>query len=166
MRPTLAKRCLMRSRPLFRNSRRVFCPSVLAITLALTAHPGWSACTVSASGVIFGNYDTLSNVARVSTGDINVTCDLLTPPYTILLSPGNGTYASRAMSGGGTVLQYNLYTDPTHLIVWGDGTGGTSVGAGLATGANQVHTVYGRIPAAQNVPVGTYSDMIIVTVTF
>lgn len=34
----------------------------------------------------------------------------------------------------------------------------------LAGSAN--HTVYGRIPAAQNVPSGAYADTITVTVTF
>ena len=137
--------------------------AVLALALALWSPAAWSACTLNVVGVIFGSYDTLSGTAVDSTGNIGVTCDLATP-YTIALSPGSGSYASRAMTSGATVLNYNLYTDATRLIVWGDGSGGSSPVVGL--GANNNHTVYGRIPGSQNVPVGTYTDTITVTLTF
>jgi spore coat protein U-like protein len=140
--------------------------SFLALWLALTAHSAWSACTVGVVGVMFGYYDPFSNVAQESAGNVSVTCDIGTI-YTITLSPGSGTYASRAMTGPGTPLNYNLFTDPTRVLVWGDGTPGTVVVPGTSTGlAATNHAVYGRIPARQNVPVGSYIDTVIVTVTF
>lgn len=146
-----------------RATRRALCSSLLAMTLMLTAPAAWSACTLSVVGVLFGNYDTFSSVPLDSTGNVNVTCDI-SLPYTIALSPGAATYASRAMSGARASLNYNLYVDPTRLVVWGDGTGGTLSVTGLGTSAN--HTVYARVPALQKVPVGTYADTITVTVTF
>lgn len=62
------------------------------------------------------------------------------------------------------MLSYNLYIDPTRLLVWGDGSGLTTTVTNLALSAD--HTVYGRIPAQQNVTAGSYADLIVVTVTF
>jgi spore coat protein U-like protein len=148
------------------GKRRVLRASFLALWLALTAHSACGACTVGVTGVVFGNYDPFSNVAQVSAGNVSVTCDIGTI-YTITLSPGSGTYASRAMTGPGIPLSYNLFTDPTRVLVWGDGTSGTLAVPGTSTGLTATnHAVYGRIPARQNVPVGSYTDTVIVTVTF
>ncbi|MGZ5094039.1 MAG: Csu type fimbrial protein [Burkholderiales bacterium] len=145
-------------------AQRALCTSLLAITLMLTAQSGWGACTLSVLGVIFGSYDTFSNVPLDNAGgSVAVTCDVATP-YTVALSPGSGTYTSRSMSGAGSSLSYNLFVDPTRLIVWGDGTPGTSVVAGATTNAS--HTIYARIPQRQNVPVGVYADTVIVTLSF
>jgi spore coat protein U-like protein len=68
------------------------------------------------------------------------------------------------MTKGSSTLRYNLYTSATHATIWGDGTGETAPRGGNLLGGN--FTVYGRIPARQNVLVGTYSDMITVTVDY
>jgi spore coat protein U-like protein len=146
------------------RTRRRLCDSLLALTLMLTAQSGWGACTLSVLGVIFGSYDTFSNVPLDNAGgNVAVTCDIPTP-YTIALGSGGGAYTLRTMSGAGSALNYNLFIDPTRLVVWGDGNAGTSVVAGATTSAN--HTIYARIPARQNVPVGSYTDTVIVTLSF
>jgi spore coat protein U-like protein len=61
-------------------------------------------------------------------------------------------------------LFYNLFTDPSHLSIWGDGSPGTSLVSFSGTSGSR--TIYGRIPAGQNVSVGTYGDTITVTLTF
>jgi spore coat protein U-like protein len=72
-------------------------------------------------------------------------------------------------------LVYNIYTDPGHTSVWGDGSGGSnelngSVGLGHGLGNNGTNTVnytsYGRITAGQDVLPGTYMDLLTVTVTY
>ena len=149
----------------------------LATAIALAAPlPAMAAlsCSTSAQAVAFGNYDPLSALATDSTGQVSVTCTNLINlfvNYTVDLSTGvSGTYASRQLASGANRLNYNLYTDVTHLLVWGNGTSGTShISAGflvvlLGTTAN--HTVYGRIPARQTAAVGSYTDTITVTVTF
>jgi spore coat protein U-like protein len=50
--------------------------------------------------------------------------------------------------------------------VWGDATSGTVTVNGTGIGVNVNHAVYGRIPALQNVHAGSYSDIIIVELTF
>jgi spore coat protein U-like protein len=122
-------------------------------------------CTISTSGLSFGNYDVFSTTNTDITGTINVNCTNKTS-YVLSLSTGSGTYSSRTMKSGTNILAYNLFLDPTHLTIWGDGSAGTGTVSGSGTGANTATTVYGRIAARQNVRVGTYSDVITVTVTY
>jgi spore coat protein U-like protein len=59
---------------------------------------------------------------------------------------------------------------PAYGTVWGDGSGATSrVSDGYLLGlggAVKNYTVYGRAPAMQNVGAATYTDAIIVTLTY
>ena len=136
---------------------------MLAAVLGLTAQHASALCTLNVQGVIFGSYDVFSNTNLESTGNIGVTC-APSSAYSITLNTGAGSYASRIMASGANQLSYNLYTDATYTSVWGDGTAGSGVVNGSGLSAN--HTVYGRIPARQNVPVGNYADTITVTITF
>jgi len=70
------------------------------------------------------------------------------------------------MKSGTHALAYNLFLDATRLTIWGDGSAGTGTVSGVGTGANINTPVYGRIAARQNAFVGTYSDVITVTITF
>jgi spore coat protein U-like protein len=70
------------------------------------------------------------------------------------------------MRSGANVLNYNLFTDPTHLSMWGDGSGGTAIVAGSGTGSVTNVPVYGRVPGSQSVPSGSYADDIVITVNF
>ena len=138
----------------------------LACALTVTAQIARAAgCTVSTTGLNFGNYDVFSTLNDDITATIDVNCPNGTA-YSIWLSSGSGTFASRTLTAIGSALAYNLYVDPTRLTIWGDGTGGTATVSGTGTGTNVETTVYGRIPAGQNVAVGSYSDLITVTVTF
>lgn len=78
----------------------------------------------------------------------------------------SGSYATRRMKSGNAGLDYNLYTSPTRTTVWGDGRNGTgSVKVHRRDGTVSL-TVYGRIPAGQNVRAGTYADTLIVSIDF
>ena len=131
--------------------------------LAIGSQQTHAACNLNVQGVIFGSYDVFNMQSVESTGNVAVTCDVSTP-YSIALTQGSGSFASRALTSGANTLAYNLYADPARTSVWGDGTAGTVTVSGSAASAN--HTVYGRIPARQNVFAGSYSDLITVTLTF
>jgi spore coat protein U-like protein len=134
------------------------------VALSMVSLSLWAAtCTVSASGIAFGGYDPFVNQNVDSVGNISVNCDVATT-YSIALSTGSGSYDSRAMTSGIHQLFYNLYIDATLTTVWGDGTSHSATVGATQSIAN--HTVYGRIPAAQNAHVGVYNDTIVVTLTF
>ncbi len=133
-------------------------------------------CSASAGALDFGAYNPWdANDVKLTT-DIAVTCSALvvglTVSYDIKLDSGlHGTLMDRKMSRGGETLSYNLYTDQDHTIVWGDGvTGGTQLVSDAyllaLLSVTRHYTVYGKLPKAQNVGVGNYSDTITVTVVF
>lgn len=144
-----------------RGIRGVLAGAALLVPLA-SAHA--ASCTVSATGVAFGTHTFLDTSPSDSTGTITVSCDAVAA-YSIGLVGGfTGTF-TRAMTSGSNQLGYNLFTDATRSVVWGDGTGGSArVSTSGTFGAS--HTVYGRIPSGQNVPAGAYSDALIVRVEF
>lgn len=150
---------------------RLLAAAVLMAMLALLLPSPARACTVSATGVAFGAYDTLSAAPDDGVGTVSVTCHPRTHSVEVGLSTGqSGSFTSRTMRNGAADLSYNLYTDATRLTVWGDGIGAASVtltpGSVNAGDRTLVRTIYGRIPASQSVPFGTYNDTIVVTLTF
>ncbi len=126
-----------------------------------------SSCSVSAGALAFGTYDPLAVTDKSGTSTISVTCNLLSP-YTLKLNGGsvNSNISARKMSDGGSNhLNYQLYTLPALSTVWGDGTVGGTV-TGVGTGLSVPHTVHGVIANGQNVPNGSYSDTITVSLDF
>lgn len=130
-------------------------------------------CTTTATGVSFGSYDPTAGQARTTTGNVHVLCTLLVAiagSFTIDLSTGSSSsYAGRTLRNGASSLRYNLFTDNTRSQIWGNGTGGSANVSQSFTGLlliDRTATIYGSIAAGQNVPAGTYSDTIIVTVSY
>ncbi|MBU6375123.1 MAG: spore coat U domain-containing protein [Bdellovibrionales bacterium] len=124
-----------------------------------------NACTVSGTTLAFGAYDPTALTSLDGSSTISVLCTL-NSAYTIGLNKGvNGPNVSdRKMSNGSYTLDYALYSDSGRTSNW-DNTGSGAVSS-TGTGANQNFTVFGRIPASQNVPQGSYTDTITITVTF
>jgi spore coat protein U-like protein len=143
-----------------------------AAFVALLAHgQAKAACTVTTVGVAFGAYNPQSGTPDDGTGTISVRCLFIDPAPNVALGTGSsGTYAPRRMTNGPWTLNYNLYTTAARTIVWGNGAGGTqTVTLNAPTGFpffTYTRTVYGRVPASQNVGAGTYNDTVVVTVTW
>ena len=124
----------------------------------------------STPGVDFGAYNVFNTSPTDSTGSLIYTCLLQVTTITIDLNKGHGpSYFPRQMRKGAETMSYNLYLDAARVSVWGDGTGGTSRYGPMfppLLGSPVTVTVYGRIPARQNVSVGAYTDTIIATINF
>jgi len=151
----------------------------IALWLGSHAHAATTVnCTVSAGGISFGIYNPLNAVANASTGTLRVTCNgsgtgSANVTVNLTLSTGlSGSYATRKMFSGANTLNYNIYWSTAYTQIMGDGTGGSfggtagpftvpAGGSNFATG-----TMYGLIPALQDVAPGSYSDIITVTVTY
>jgi spore coat protein U-like protein len=128
-----------------------------------------SACLVSATTLSFGTYNPASATALTATSAISVNCTSGSPYTTALnVGSGGGTFATRTLLNGSNTLDFNLYRDSAYTQVWGDGSGSTYTVAGTGSGlltANTI-TVYGQIPISQDKPVGTYTSLITVTVSY
>jgi spore coat protein U-like protein len=128
-------------------------------------------CTIIAAPVAFGTYSPGGAHATApldGTGGISVNCS--SGGGNTRVSLGQGLYPQpgstnnnplRQMGNGALRLRYNLYSDAAHTTVWNNNNG-------AKTGKNfpVLMTVFGRIPAAQFVQQGTYTDSIVATVTF
>jgi len=137
-----------------------------------------TSCGVSATGVAFGTYNPLNASAAVTTGSLTVTCTLLSGAATTVsvrvdLGSGlSGSYAARSMLSGANALSYNLFWSTAYTQVWGDGTGGSFYGTASVpltpSAPTQAvsGTMYARAPAAQDMAAGSYTDTIVVTVTY
>ena len=129
----------------------------------------WSQdCSINLTLVNFGGYDPLVAIPIEASGYIDVTCSLGVP-YFIKLGPGQnsgGIFNPRKMqaSGSGANLNYNLYRNSIHTEIWGDTTGGTFAQPGVGTNLTQQFEIYGLIPGSQNIPAGSYSDMVTVII--
>jgi spore coat protein U-like protein len=137
---------------------------LLAFSTAASAAP---TCSASSTGLAFGAW---SPAAPPATGTIVITCrGGITIPYSIALSSGSGTFAQRRMTSGTSSLNYNLYTNVAHTIIWGDGSAGSSVVSGSLSApgtATTTTTVYGRYAPTPTPAPGAYGDTIIVTLTY
>jgi spore coat protein U-like protein len=139
-------------------------------------------CTVQATPLVFGGYASPNGPRVDSTATVQVFCTptylllACSVSYTLSLSHGvAGTPGARLMAAGSGQLRYDLYRDAARTLPWGDGGGGGGVVGGSITsgllglvcapGARS-HTVYGRIPANQNVPPGVYQDPVVLTITY
>lgn len=124
------------------------------------------ACTVTATDLNFGTSGVLaSNLDTTNT--ISVNCSNLTP-YNIGLDGGlSGAIdpTLRSMANGPLQVTYGIYQDAGRTIPWGD-TIGTNTISATGTGITQNYTGYGRVPVQTTPGPGTYSDTIVVTVTY
>jgi spore coat protein U-like protein len=122
-------------------------------------------CSVSATNLAFGNY---SGALIRSTSTVSVTCTNTTP-YNVGLNAGlatGATVSNRSMTGPApALLHYQLFSDSGYTINWGN-TVGTDTVAGTGNGATQPLTVFGQLPAGQLAKPGSYTDTIIVSVTY
>jgi spore coat protein U-like protein len=135
-----------------------------------------SNCVIVTAPVAFGAYDPLTLNATDpldAAGSVTVSCTAGSTAHILLddgLSPEVGSTdaaPARQMDNatGADFLTYDLYTDSGRLDPWGNTTltGVDHLGTGATSGAI---AVYGRVPGAQNVGAGNYTDTVAATVTF
>ena len=137
--------------------------AIATLSVTATVIPN---CIITATAVGFGNYDPIvanSSSAIDSQGSIKTTCTIGSAP-TIALGDGANADTGRRLRMGATnnFLTYELYSDTHGGTVWG----ATGIAAPTPTGTEQTSVVYGRLAGGQNQATGTYSDMVVATVSF
>jgi spore coat protein U-like protein len=130
-----------------------------------------SMCTMNTSSigvVAFGSQPSAATNIQATGGSIDVTCTLGTS-YTLGLNSGGNDDGSTRRMIGQTVdtdfVAYVLYSDPTNLSAWGDGTTFGAVKDGTGLGTLQSHIIYGKVPSA-NASAQNYKDTVTATVTW
>ena len=142
----------------------------VAVLLLCATSADAAQCSVSASSVSFGTYNVFAAVHNDSTGTITLNCNGGAHAVKVEISSGGASsFALRRMLKGTEQLRYNLYLDAARTIVWGNGSGGSesnSVG-NPPNNQNVTLTIFARVPAAQDVSAGSYTDSpVTVTVNY
>jgi len=123
-------------------------------------------CTISTTPVSFGSYDVFNSISTPSTGSVTYWCSWA---WTISIYLGKGIAGTntpnRQMASGANRLSYNLYLDAAHTQVWGDPSP-SSYSTNFVWYSGATVTVYGLIPALQDVATGSYSDSVTATINF
>jgi spore coat protein U-like protein len=148
---------------------------------------GDKACSLDGVSVMaFGTYDPMSSAHLDMQGQVSYRCypskngdstersnthgNNGNGPLTVQISLSQGAAGTfqRHMNGERDSLRYNLYTDAQRTVIWGDGTGGTTVYSQKAQPNNKVETipVFGRVFGAQDVSASEYLDNLVVTLNY
>jgi spore coat protein U-like protein len=173
---------------MYRFMRKSVLVSAVSLAAASTAFAGTATsnlaisanvnanCTISTAPVAFGAYDPVvanATTPRDSNGSVTITCTKGATTTIGLDAGGNSTHASgttRAMTDGASTpsyLSYEIYQDSPGGTVWSNSGAGLYTPASAPSKAPRSYTVYGRIPAGQDVPVAaSYSDTVTATVNF
>ncbi len=141
-------------------------------------------CTVSSSGLAFGAYQPLSvsgnliSSDKTSDASIAIVCTGISvlSSYTLALGPsttGAGDRISNrylSNTSGGADMLFNVYTNPLHTTVWGNGSTGSLISGVIPISlgsTTQTVTVYGRIPGGQaTLRAGSFSGSLLMTLTY
>jgi spore coat protein U-like protein len=121
-------------------------------------------CNISTTPLDFGTLENLATVIDAA-NTISVTCSRGVQ-YGVSLSNGTSgatNPAARMMKSTTTpdTVTYGIYTNAARTIPWG-----VNAFTGTGDGRSRTFTGYGRIPAQTTPAPATYSDNIVVTVTY
>ena len=122
-----------------------------------------SGCSLSGGTLEFGNYTSGQVESLDATGTVSyANCSGF---LSFELDGGqSGDVNARAMTGSGSELSYQLYSDLGRTNVFG--LGADALELNLLIPLSGTVDVYGRIPGSQAVASGSYSDTINITLTF
>jgi spore coat protein U-like protein len=126
-------------------------------------------CSITTTAVAFGSYDpVVANAATPldGTGSVVVTCTKGAGTRIDLGLGSNASGSVRRMLGGTDLLTYELYTDSGRSTVWGSGAGAGQTIAAAPNKNPRTFTVYGRVPAGQDVGAASYADTVVATINF
>ena len=140
-------------------------------------------CTISTSSALaFSAYDPVianATVALNATGQVSIACTKGSSGLTIGMdNGGHVSGAQRQMLGGtsASMLQYNLFQPPSNtpgtactfpgITAWNATGGGLLTLANAPSKAVRLYNVCGTIPAGQDVPADSYSDIVSVAINF
>lgn len=133
-------------------------------------------CTVNSPTLTFTAVDPTAGADTAGSAVLSVQCTKSTTLTDIKLGPGGHQLpgGARQLNNGSDNVIYGLFTDAAYTTPWGDSVT-TGIGSMLSSGFSafssvstpQTFTVYGRVQAAdEDVPAGTYTDNVAVTIDF
>ncbi len=125
-----------------------------------------AACSVSSGTLGFGTYNPTATSNLDASTTFQVTCTRGTSATVGMNLGANASGSVRRMINGTDYLSYELYQNAGRTTVWGSSGGGLLSLSAASSNSAQTLTVYGRVTQSQDVAVGSYTDTVVMTVTF
>ena len=142
--------------------------TIIFFAFAINVQVQAAQCNIVATPLNFGAYDPMSTIPLSATGSLDISCKPNNRVFlvTVQLTSGNsGNFSQRSMLSGGSQLFYNVFANPSHTAVLGDGSAGSvTLSQSVTRQSSWSATFYGQIPALQNVTPGLYSDLLTATI--
>ena len=150
--------------------------AVVLLLLPLLLQAGILDCHLWIDPLDFGTQDQLYRQSAEITTQLHIHCvnDPATGGghYRVVFDYGAAQHpftSSRQINGQRGGIAYNLYRDPSHIQVLGDGTAGTTILTGHSGSAAEYrnrYTLYGRIFATSDYQEGIYLDHLTVRLSY
>ncbi len=135
-------------------------------------------CQVTNLTINLGNYDPLVSNALTpldQQGALSIKCTKGVQATSIDLNAGSnssGTTRRMKITSGTDLLQYELYKNSGRSSIWGSGSVSgvvpdvsTSYTTDLKAGSQPIN-IYGRVPAGQDISIGSYTDTVTITINY
>lgn len=124
-------------------------------------------CYLTVNGINFGAHATSFASPITAAGSIVPQCS---NALSFTVSLGGGLSGAtdptqRKMSNGALQVTYGLYRDSGFALAWGS-TNGVNTASGAGTGSPQSISVFGRLPVQPVPGTGTFTDSVVVTLTY
>lgn len=141
---------------------------------AQTSHSSVT-CGIGVTPLDFGRYAPGAMLPADFSATITVTCTTVQEATVAMLGTvalNGGAPGTRRLSGPQGGLRYQLFSEPTRTIVWGDGSAGSVAVplSGLVSRARPLRltlTIYGRLLARQlGARTGAFHDQVAVFFTY
>lgn len=139
----------------------------LAGLLAWTGSAIGAQCSITSVPTLsFPSYDVFDLAATTTSQNAKINCNgnLASMTVGIGKSATSGTIAGRQLAFGAARLNYNIYKNSGYSNLWGDGTAGTTALVVNNPTRDTSVPIYGKIDPGQDVPVGDYSDTVVLSV--
>lgn len=140
--------------------------AIVGVAVATASPRAEAGCTFKGlTPITFNAYSVYDTGNDDGSGFFTYNCSVGTIVTVTISAGGGGTILTRALAriGGGS-LSYQIYSDATRLLPFGD-----TLILGLvqiSSGADKRVDMYGRIFPLQDVPSGSYSDTVVIGLNF
>jgi spore coat protein U-like protein len=152
--------------------------AALGVTLPHAAFAAANCSFTTVPSINFGTIDPLAlpGTPIQVTATLSVHCTGSLTNLTVSLSSGSaGSFSPRSMNdGSGHTLTYNIYTDNSYSVVFGDGSAGTQTESPTPQNGSATYnfSLFGQLPETGKAIAtidpfkGVYTDTITVTASF
>lgn len=126
-------------------------------------------CRVETFNLAFGTYDPVAahrTTPLDATGQVRVYCTKGTAGVISLSSGTNFAGGSRRMRRATDFLLYDIFRESSYMSVWNSVNTNSAVSTSRLIPLAGGFTAFGRIPAAQNIGIGGYTDTVVATVNY